>query len=362
MPPGPLGHHDGDNNTCNPAQTQVALKATSDYVTCAFLNYADFQALVHADMDVLHDAVACFKEKAEEAEGQITPGEKTEEELKEIEKQMDTIFGECVDAATSGAEGSEAAQGTSDFLQKMLTTDCKICTCLPQYLIRMPSCDPWTRYHAVAMLLEDVCEHIGTATSMQMLGPAQASETEPEEAVGTVPIVGEEGEEEEEQEESQEGPDAADVEVLEREDLEVEAAEQEEKASGGFVGEGEVHEPHLPNTFGPCQQEGHVHTDPNDPTSCQPPTTTEEQEEGFGSPQGRNDDRRSSEEGGGGLVGLGMSVLGVVAVGGVVGFGGVWAWGKFQSGTRQPGVRYMAADIADHDLGTELGPFGRQYA
>lgn len=61
-------------------------------------------------------------------------------------------------------------------------------------------------------------------------------------------------------------------------------------------------------------------------------------------------------------MGLGMSVLGVVAVGGMVGFGGVWAWGKFQTGTRQPGVRYMAADIADHDLGTELGPFGRQYA
>lgn len=57
-----------------------------------------------------------------------------------------------------------------------------------------------------------------------------------------------------------------------------------------------------------------------------------------------------------------MSVLGVVAVGTVVGFGGVWVWQKFQSGTRQPGVRYMAAGLEDDNLGTELGPFGREYA
>lgn len=62
------------------------------------------------------------------------------------------------------------------------------------------------------------------------------------------------------------------------------------------------------------------------------------------------------------MFGLGMSVLGVVAVGGVIGFGGVWAWGKFSSGTRQPGVRYMATGLEDDNLGTELGPFGREYA
>lgn len=59
-------------------------------------------------------------------------------------------------------------------------------------------------------------------------------------------------------------------------------------------------------------------------------------------------------------MGLGLSVLGVVAVGGMIGVGGVWAWGKFQSGTRQPGVRYMATG-GDNDIGTELGPFGREF-
>lgn len=58
------------------------------------------------------------------------------------------------------------------------------------------------------------------------------------------------------------------------------------------------------------------------------------------------------------MISLGLSVI---AVGGVVGVGGVWAWGKFQSGTRQPGVRYMATGL-DNNIGTELGPFGRQYA
>lgn len=61
------------------------------------------------------------------------------------------------------------------------------------------------------------------------------------------------------------------------------------------------------------------------------------------------------------MVGLGMSVVAVVAVGSLVGVGGVWLWGKFQSGTRQPGVRYMATGAVDNDIGTELGPFGREY-
>lgn len=70
----------------------------------------------------------------------------------------------------------------------------------------------------------------------------------------------------------------------------------------------------------------------------------------------------SDREAGGGALGFGMSVLGVVVVGAFVGVGGVWAWGKFQGGTRQPGVRYMATGLEDNDIGTELGPFGREYA
>lgn len=84
------------------------------------------------------------------------------------------------------------------------------------------------------------------------------------------------------------------------------------------------------------------------------------QETYYDAPRGR-DDRGPPPEGGG-VVGLGMSVLGVVAIGGLIGVGGVWAWGKFQSGTRQPGVRYMATGPGDNDIGTELGPFGREYA
>lgn len=80
--------------------------------------------------------------------------------------------------------------------------------------------------------------------------------------------------------------------------------------------------------------------------------------------EGDRDERGSpsGEEGGGGMVGLGMSVLGVVVFGGFLGVGGVWAWGKFQGATRQPGVRYMATGVEDNDMGTELGPFGREYA
>lgn len=64
----------------------------------------------------------------------------------------------------------------------------------------------------------------------------------------------------------------------------------------------------------------------------------------------------------GGLLGLAMSIFGFAAIGGVIGVGVVWAWGKFQSGSRQPGVRYMATSVGDNDIGTELGPFGREYA
>ncbi len=85
-----------------------------------------------------------------------------------------------------------------------------------------------------------------------------------------------------------------------------------------------------------------------------------QQEEGFRGPEGHPEGGRGpSDEKGGGLVGLGMSVLELIAVDGLAGFGGVRAWSKFQSGNRQPGVRYTAADIADHDLGTELDPCDR---
>lgn len=61
------------------------------------------------------------------------------------------------------------------------------------------------------------------------------------------------------------------------------------------------------------------------------------------------------DDGGGSIV----SLFGVIALGGVLGVGGVWLWGKFRGGMRQPGVRYMATGV-DNDIGTELGPFGRE--
>lgn len=82
-------------------------------------------------------------------------------------------------------------------------------------------------------------------------------------------------------------------------------------------------------------------------------------QESFGASRGQDD--RSPPEGGG-ILGFGLSVIGVFAIGGLIGFGGIWAWGKFRSGTRQPGVRYMATGPLDNDIGTELGPFGREYA
>ncbi|CAN0252922.1 unnamed protein product, partial [Ectocarpus fasciculatus] len=72
---GPFGeheHHEGEEGhelgaeECTQTQTQAALKATANYVKCAFLDYADFQALVHADVAILEDAAACFKTKADE--------------------------------------------------------------------------------------------------------------------------------------------------------------------------------------------------------------------------------------------------------------------------------------------------------
>lgn len=41
-------------------------QASSSYVECAGLEYKDFMSLVHADMEVLGEAAACFKEKVEE--------------------------------------------------------------------------------------------------------------------------------------------------------------------------------------------------------------------------------------------------------------------------------------------------------
>ena len=41
-------------------------QASSAYVECAGLEYADFMSLVHADMEVLGEAAACFKGKVEE--------------------------------------------------------------------------------------------------------------------------------------------------------------------------------------------------------------------------------------------------------------------------------------------------------
>eukprot|EP00904_Undaria_pinnatifida_P005130 jgi/Undpi1/1747/HiC_scaffold_11.g05136.m1 len=113
----------------------------------------------------------------------------------------------------------------------------------------------------------------------------------------------------------------------------------------------------LPNTFGPCPPGEEVH--PSDATQCQP-AQTQNSEGGYGGPQGKDGNGGPPE--GGGIVGLGMSVVAVVAMGSLIGFGGVWIWGKFQSGTRQPGVRYMATGAVDNDIGTELGPFGREYA
>ncbi|CAM9554937.1 unnamed protein product [Ectocarpus sp. 12 AP-2014] len=260
----------------------------------------------------------------------------SEDEVKALEKEtaekLATAFQECVKEAE--AEDEEASQATVQFLEKMLAEESTICACLPPFLIKMPSCGPWIRYHDVGEIVQNVCDFIddGNNTAVADMDIAEVDVT-PEE---------------------KDSQDNAIVAVLPAEDTKKLEEQQEEEGSvaeAGIGEEEEVHHPHLPNTFGPCPPGQEVH--PSDPKACQPSLNSEEGEE-FG-------DGRDSRREGGGMISLGLSVIGVIAVGGVVGVGGVWAWGKFQSGTRQPGVRYMATGL-DNNIGTELGPFGRQYA
>ncbi|CBN74993.1 expressed unknown protein [Ectocarpus siliculosus] len=334
---GPFGeheHHEGEAGhevhaeECTQTQTQAALKATANYVKCAFLDYADFQALVHADVAILEDAAACFKTKADEIAEEIPPPDDnmSEEEVKALEQEtaekLATAFQECVKEAEAGDE--EASQATVQFLEKLLAEESTICACLSPFLIKMPTCGPWIRYHDVGKIVQNVL-------------------------VAEVDLTPEE----------KDSQDDAIVAVLPAENtkkLEEQQQEEEEgsTAEAGIGGEEEEEHPaHLPNAFGPCPPGQEAH--PSDPKACQPSMNSEEyQGEEFG-------DGRDGRREGGGMISLGLSVMGVVAVGGVVGVGGVWAWGKFQSGTRQPGVRYMATGL-DNNIGTELGPFGRQYA
>lgn len=84
------------------------------------------------------------------------------------------------------------------------------------------------------------------------------------------------------------------------------------------------------------------------------PQDSEFYEDSFGGDESRGPPQE------GGILGLAVPALGVIALGSLFAVGGVWLYGKFQSGTRQPGVRYMATGV-ENDMGTELGPFGRDY-
>eukprot|EP00903_Cladosiphon_okamuranus_P016002 g14777.t1 len=331
--PGPFGEHGHEEGgpegfhrpaaECTMQQTKDAVDASSSYVTCAGLEYADFMSLVHADMEILGQAAACFKGKVEEIKPDIAPGEnpeKTEEEVKEMNEQLDKAFDACVEDAEK-ADDTGATEATTDFLQKLLGPDSKICTCFPAFVDKMPECESWARFHHFGLRLEELCNHASGAIMfpgpVEVLTPVEEVQTE--------------------------------TELPQGEDIEIKAVEPEtEKASATAAVE-----PQLPNTWGPCPPGHEVH--PEDPKDCQPVGASEE----YGGPDGRGP---PSGGGGGGIFGLGMSVIGILAVGGAIGFGGVWAWTKFSSSTRQPGVRYMATGLEDDNLGTELGPFGREYA
>lgn len=46
----------------------LLLQASTEYISCAGLNYGDFMSLVHADMELLQGAAKCFATKVEEME------------------------------------------------------------------------------------------------------------------------------------------------------------------------------------------------------------------------------------------------------------------------------------------------------
>lgn len=317
------GHHlDGEGGgegferppTCSAEQAQAALEASSDYVSCSGLAYQDFMSLVHADFDLLEQASACFSKSVKDLEDN-KPADK-----EEIEVDVGEVFNACVEQVEA-ADENRSTEATTEFLRSLLGPDSKICSCLPAYVDKMPLCDLWARYHHLGLRIEQLCDHVDTAGM-----PIPDPDTQAEEA----------------------GQDPEEEAVAEVQDVDPKAVIDTKESDQAY---------RIPNTYGPCPPGEEVH--PTDPTQCQSAPSSQESEGGYGAPQGS--EGRGPPPKGGGIVGLGMSVVAVVAVGSLVGVGGVWLWGKFQSGTRQPGVRYMATGAVDNDIGTELGPFGREY-
>ena len=54
-----------------------------------------------------------------------TPGEETEQEIKEREEKLDKALDECVEQA-EGEDDTKAAEATADFFQKLLGPDTKV--------------------------------------------------------------------------------------------------------------------------------------------------------------------------------------------------------------------------------------------
>ncbi|CAN0342608.1 unnamed protein product, partial [Ectocarpus fasciculatus] len=183
------------------------------------------------------------------------PGDKmTEEEVKALEtetsEKLAAAFQECVKEAEG--EDEEASQATVQFLEKMLAEESTICACLPPFLIKMPSCGPWIRYHDVGEIVQNVCDFIidGNDTAV-----AETDNLTPE---------------------NKDSQDEAIVAVLPAEEIETKKAEEQQQKEGSAAEAGieEEHHPHLPNTYGPCPPGQEVH--PSDPKACQPSLNSEE--------------------------------------------------------------------------------------
>ncbi|CAM9884108.1 unnamed protein product [Ascophyllum nodosum] len=305
------GNERGPPPACTSEQTQSGLEASSAYVQCTEVNYETFMTLVHADVEVLQGASTCFAEKVQEIEKTAKPDENGE-----VVIEVDEVFAECIEEVED-ADDTKATAETAEFLNKLIGPDSKICSCLPSFVEKTPECDIWMRYRHFAMHLQDLCQAVDTAVeNASMPGIVELDSTNQTEnqdkAGGTIPS-GEEG---------------------------------NSRGSNGVMNE---------HPFGPCPPGQDPH--PEDPTKCQ---TSENQGTYFGERESSGG-RGPPPEGQGSIFGALMSVVGVVTLAGIVGVGGLWAWGKFHGGARQPGVRYMAANV-DNDIGTELGPFGREYA
>jgi len=55
-----------------PLNPQSRKQASGEYATCTGLEFSDVASLVHADMEIVQAAAACFKQKVEEIEVRTT--------------------------------------------------------------------------------------------------------------------------------------------------------------------------------------------------------------------------------------------------------------------------------------------------